>query len=147
VKEIEEDILRENVKYLLDEYYDGNVSEMQRQTGANRSVISELKNGTKSEVNSSTLRHFAEAGININWLLTGEGPHFVIGNEEELKTELKQKQLLVGRTSGAQTGSGCHVSTVGLAKKGNLAESKDYSFCLNSRSITVRSKYFRRGPV
>lgn len=97
MEEIEQDILQENIQYLLDEYYDGNVSEMQRQTGANRSVISELKNGTKSEVNSSTLRHFAEAGININWLLTGEGPHFVIGNEEELKTELKQKQLLENR--------------------------------------------------
>ena len=97
MKEVEEDILQENIQYLLDEYYDGNISKMQRQTGANRSVISELKNGTKSEVNSSTLRHFAEAGININWLLTGEGPHFVIGNEEELKTELEQKQLLENR--------------------------------------------------
>lgn len=97
MKEIEKDILKENIQYLLDEYYDGNTSKMQRQTGANRSVISELKNGTKSEVNSSTLRHFAEAGININWLLTGEGPHFVIGNEKELKTELKQKQLLENR--------------------------------------------------
>lgn len=97
MEEIEQDILQENIQYLLDEYYDGNVSKMQRQTGANRSVISELKNGTKSEVNSSTLRHFAQAGININWLLTGEGPHFVIGSEEELKTELKQKQLLENR--------------------------------------------------
>jgi len=97
VEEIEQDILQENIQYLLDEYYDGNVSKMQRQTGANRSVISELKNGSKNEVNSSTLRHFAQAGININWLLTGVGPHFVIGNEEELKTELKQKQLLENR--------------------------------------------------
>lgn len=97
MEEIEQDILQENIQYLLDEYYDGNVSKMQRQTGANRSVISELKNGTKSEVNSSTLRHFAEAGINVNWLLTGEGHHFIIGNEEELKTELKQKQLLENR--------------------------------------------------
>lgn len=97
MEEIEQDTLQENIQYLLDGYYDGNVSKMQRQTGANRSVISELKNGTKSEVNSTTLRHFAEAGINVNWLLTGEGPHFVIGNEEELKTELKQKQLLENR--------------------------------------------------
>ena len=97
MEEIEQDILQENIQYLLEEYYDGNVSKMQRQTGANRSVISELKNGSKTEVNSSTLRYFAEAGINLNWLLTGKGPHFVISNEEELKTELKQKQLLENR--------------------------------------------------
>lgn len=93
----EESILQDNIKYLVEEYYNGNVSEMQRKTGANRTVISELKNGTKEEVNSSTLRHFAEAGVNLNWLLTGEGPHFIVGKDEELQSEIKQKQLLENR--------------------------------------------------
>ena len=91
-------ILQENVRYLLDEYYQGNVSEMQRTTGVNRSVISELKNGAKEEVNSSTLIRFAESGVNLNWLLTGQGTPFTVQERSELSAELKAKQLLDNRT-------------------------------------------------
>lgn len=90
--------LQENVRYLLDEYYQGNVSEMQRETGVNRSVISELKNGSKQDVNSSTLLRFAQSGVNLNWLLTGKGKPFVVDEETEVSTELLQKQLLDNRT-------------------------------------------------
>jgi len=89
--------LQDNVRYLLEEYYDGNVSEMQRETGVNRSVISEIKNGGKTEVNSSTLIRFAEAGVNLNWLLTGKGRPFVVNEDSEINTELKEKQLLDNR--------------------------------------------------
>lgn len=92
------DTLQENVRYLLDEYYQGNVSEMQRETGVNRSVISELKNGSKQDVNSSTLLRFAQSGVNLNWLLTGKGKPFVVDEETEVSTELRQKQLLDNRT-------------------------------------------------
>ena len=92
------DILQENVRYLLDEYYQGNVSEMQRETGVNRSVISELKNGSKQEVNSSTLLRFAQSGVNLNWLLTGKGKPFVVDDQTEISTELQEKQLLDNRT-------------------------------------------------
>jgi len=92
------DNLQENVRYLLDEYYQGNVSEMQRETGVNRSVISELKNGSKQEVNSSTLLRFAQSGVNLNWLLTGKGKPFVVDDQTEISTELQEKQLLDNRT-------------------------------------------------
>jgi len=84
---------------LLEEYYEGNVSEMQRETGVNRSVISELKNGGKTEVNSSTLIRFAEAGVNLNWLLTGKGRPFMVNEDSEISTELKEKQLLDNRAN------------------------------------------------
>ncbi|MDR8390428.1 hypothetical protein NC796_04690 [Aliifodinibius sp. S!AR15-10] len=90
-------ILQDNVRYLLEEYYEGNVSEMQRETGVNRSVISEIKNGGKTEVNSSTLIRFAKAGVNLNWLLTGNGRPFVVNEDSEINTELKEKQLLDNR--------------------------------------------------
>lgn len=89
--------MQDNVRFLLEKYYDGNVSEMQRETGVNRSVISEIKNGGKTEVNSSTLLRFAEAGVNINWLLTGNGRPFMVDEEAEINTELKEKQLLDNR--------------------------------------------------
>jgi len=92
------EILQENVQYLLEEYYDGNVSEMQRGTGVNRSVLSELKNGTKTEVNSSTLVRFAESGINLNWLLTGTGTPFTASDQEDASAELNARQLLDNRT-------------------------------------------------
>jgi phage repressor protein C with HTH and peptisase S24 domain len=92
------EILQENVRYLLDEYYQGNVSEMQRETGVNRSVISELKNGGKDEVNSSTLIRFATSGVNLNWLLTGKGKPFTADEDTEISEELRQKQLLDNRT-------------------------------------------------
>jgi phage repressor protein C with HTH and peptisase S24 domain len=92
-------ILQDNVRYLLEEYYEGNVSEMQRETGVNRSVISELKNGGKTEVNSSTLIRFAEAGVNLNWLLTGKGRPFMVNEDSEISTELKEKQLLDNRAN------------------------------------------------
>lgn len=91
-------ILQQNVRYLLEEYYEDNVSEMQRVTGVNRSVISELKNGSKEEVNSSTLIRFAESGVNLNWLLTGKGTPFTVTENSEIPAELKEKQLLDNRT-------------------------------------------------
>jgi phage repressor protein C with HTH and peptisase S24 domain len=91
------EILQDNVRYLLEKYYEGNVSEMQRETGVNRSVISEIKNGGKTEVNSSTLLRFAEAGVNLNWLLTGTGRPFMVDEDAEINTELKEKQLLDNR--------------------------------------------------
>ncbi|MDR8393793.1 helix-turn-helix transcriptional regulator [Aliifodinibius sp. S!AR15-10] len=92
------EILQENVQYLLEEYYEGNVSKMQRGTGVNRSVLSELKNGTKTEVNSSTLVRLAESGINLNWLLTGTGTPFTASDQEEA-AELGARQLLDNRTT------------------------------------------------
>ena len=89
--------LQDNVRYLLEEYYDGNVSEMQREMGVNRSVISEIKNGGKTEVNSSTLIRFAQSGINLNWLLTGEGAPFTVNEMADISEELKEKQLLDNR--------------------------------------------------
>lgn len=89
--------LQDNVRYLLEKYYDGNVSEMQRETGVNRSVISEIKNRGKTEVNSSTLIRFAQSGINLNWLLTGEGAPFTVNEIADISEELKEKQLLDNR--------------------------------------------------
>ncbi|MDZ7692081.1 MAG: hypothetical protein U5K69_13280 [Balneolaceae bacterium] len=93
------EILQKNVQYLLEEYYEGNVSKMQRRTGVNRSVLSELKNGAKTEVNSSTLVRFARSGINLNWLLTGTGTPFTASNQEDGAAELDARQLLDNRTS------------------------------------------------
>lgn len=91
--------MQENVQYLLEEYYEGNVSKMQRGTGVNRSVLSELKNGTKTKVNSSTLVRFAESGINLNWLLTGTGTPFTASDQEEASAELGARQQLDNRTT------------------------------------------------
>lgn len=92
------EILQENVRYLLDEYYDGNLSKMERETDVNRSVLSELINGKKEEVNSSTLIRFAQAGVDLNWLLVNIGTPFIANENSDISAELKAKQLLDNRT-------------------------------------------------
>ncbi|MGK7371183.1 MAG: hypothetical protein ACNS64_13315 [Candidatus Halalkalibacterium sp. M3_1C_030] len=93
------EILQDNVQYLLEKYYEGNVSKMQRNTGVNRSVLSEIKNGAKTEVNSSTLVRLAESGINLNWLLTGTGTPFTASHQEDASAELNARQLLDNQTT------------------------------------------------
>lgn len=88
-----------NVRFLLEKYYDGNISKMQRATGVNRSVISELIHGRKEEVNSSTLIRFALAGVDLNWLLIDKGTPFVVNENADNNTELEEKQLLDNRTN------------------------------------------------
>ncbi|MGK7369681.1 MAG: hypothetical protein ACNS64_05655 [Candidatus Halalkalibacterium sp. M3_1C_030] len=92
------EILPQNVRYLLDEYYDGNISKMERETGVNRSVLSELINGKKEDVNSSTLSRFAMAGVDLNWLLLDIGTPFLAKEKSDISAELKAKQLLDNRT-------------------------------------------------
>lgn len=92
------DILQKNVRYLLEEYYEENLSKMERETGVNRSVLSELINGKKEEVNSSTLIRFALAGVDLNWLLLDSGTPFIANENSDISAELKAKQLLDNRT-------------------------------------------------
>lgn len=92
------EILQKNVRYLLEEYYEGNLSKMERETGVNRSVLSELINGKKEEVNSSTLIRFALAGVDLNWLLLDSGTPFIANENSDISAELKAKQLLDNRT-------------------------------------------------
>ena len=68
--------LGKGFSYLIEKMYDGNTTEMERQTGVSRGIISQAISGEKDGVHSSTLVKMYEAGFNVNWLLTGKEQPF-----------------------------------------------------------------------
>jgi phage repressor protein C with HTH and peptisase S24 domain len=63
---------RERLKRLIDEYFDGKASKFARLTGIENSAISRWLSGA-SEPTRRNLLLVREAGINDEWLLTGQG--------------------------------------------------------------------------
>jgi hypothetical protein len=89
--------LAEGFRYLVDKIYNGNVSSMSRHTGVSRAVITEVISGKQSDVNSSTLAKLSQTGVNLNWLLTGEGKPFIelTAGKQELSEDHRVQNHLV----------------------------------------------------
>ncbi|MBN6060440.1 helix-turn-helix domain-containing protein [Aggregatibacter actinomycetemcomitans] len=78
---------------LIIEQFGGSITKFSERSGINYRSVQNYMRGDR-EPNSEAYLKFAQLGININWLLTGEGEMFIGGNLIE-STLTQQEQSLI----------------------------------------------------
>ena len=69
----------------------GNSSEMARRIGIKPTYLAAVMNSEHKGISSTLLKGFANAGVNLHWLVTGHSGMWTNGDERETVTALKEK--------------------------------------------------------
>ena len=69
----------------------GNSSEMARRIGIKPTYLAAVMNSEHKGISSTLLKGFANAGVNLHWLVTGHSEMWTNGDERETVTALKEK--------------------------------------------------------
>ena len=69
----------------------GNSSEMARRIGIKPTYLAAVMNSEHKGISSTLLKGFANAGVNLHWLVTGYSEMWTNGDERETVTALKGK--------------------------------------------------------
>ena len=69
----------------------GNSSEMARRIGIKPTYLAAVMNGEHKGISSTLLKGFANAGVNLHWLVTGHSEMWTYGDERETVKALKEK--------------------------------------------------------
>ena len=69
----------------------GNSSEMARRIGIKPTYLAAVMNGRDKGISSTLLKGFANAGVNLHWLVTGQSEMWTNGVERETVKSLKEK--------------------------------------------------------
>ena len=69
----------------------GNSSEMARRIGIKPTYLSAVMNSEHKGISSTLLKGFANAGVNLHWLVTGQSEMWTNGVERETVKSLKEK--------------------------------------------------------
>ena len=69
----------------------GNSSEMARRIGIKPTYLAVVMNGKNKGISSTLLKGFANAGVNLHWLVTGQSEMWTNGVERETVKSLKEK--------------------------------------------------------
>ncbi len=86
--------INERIKYIIDQYYNGTVSNFAKEVGVTQSTMSQIVSRNKNNPTAATVEKILNASaVNIspNWLVTGRGS--ILLNQEE---ENEVQQLLKG---------------------------------------------------
>ena len=86
---------------LIIEQLGGSITKFSERSGINYRSVQNYMRGDR-EPNSEAYLKFAQLGININWLLTGEGEMFVGGSSTNHLTQQEQALLEDYRESNEQ---------------------------------------------
>lgn len=108
---------------LIVEHFGGGIRYFSEHSGiAYRSVQNYMRG--EREPNSDAYLKFAQLGININWLLTGQGEMFIGGMPESTLTRQEQVLLADYRESNEQGKEAIEKTASALATAATLANSK-----------------------
>ena len=69
----------------------GNSSEMARRIGIKPTYLATVMNSRDKGISSTLLKGFANAGVNLHWLVTGQSEMWTNGVERETVKSLKEK--------------------------------------------------------
>ena len=69
----------------------GNSSEMARRIGIKPTYLAAVMNSEHKGISSTLLKGFANAGVNLHWLVTGQSEMWTNGVERETVKSLKEK--------------------------------------------------------
>lgn len=69
----------------------GNSSEMARRIGIKPTYLAAVMNSEHKGISSTLLKGFANAGVNLHWLVTGHSEMWTYGDERETVKALKEK--------------------------------------------------------
>ena len=69
----------------------GNSSEMARRIGIKPTYLAAVMNSRDKGISSTLLKGFANAGVNLHWLVTGQSEMWTNGVERETVKSLKEK--------------------------------------------------------
>ena len=69
----------------------GNSSEMARRIGIKPTYLAAVMNSEHKGISSTLLKGFANAGVNLHWLVTGQTEMWANGVERETVKSLKEK--------------------------------------------------------
>ena len=69
----------------------GNSSEMARRIGIKPTYLATVMNSRDKGISSTLLKGFADAGVNLHWLVTGQSEMWTNGVERETVKSLKEK--------------------------------------------------------
>ena len=69
----------------------GNSSEMARRIGIKPTYLAAVMNSEHKGISSTLLKGFANAGVNLHWLVTGQSDMWTNGDERESVKALKEK--------------------------------------------------------
>ncbi|HDR1694312.1 TPA: helix-turn-helix transcriptional regulator [Pasteurella multocida] len=86
---------------LIIEQFGGSITKFSERSGINYRSVQNYMRGDR-EPNSEAYLKFAQLGININWLLTGQGEMFIGGTPENTLTQQEQILLEDYRESNEQ---------------------------------------------
>lgn len=103
---------------LIIEQLGGSITKFSERSGINYRSVQNYMRGDR-EPNSEAYLKFAQLGININWLLTGEGEMFVGGSSINLLTQQEQALLEDYRESNEQGKEAIEKTASALAAKIN----------------------------
>jgi phage repressor protein C with HTH and peptisase S24 domain len=84
--------IADRLQNVAEELYSGNKSELAREIGMKPSTFSKYATGSQPP-GRSVLSRLASIGININWLLHGDGPMMAKNGEDTPKMVLRDKDL------------------------------------------------------
>ena len=103
---------------LINEHFGGSITKFSERSGINYRSVQNYMRGDR-EPNSDAYLKFAQLGININWLLTGDGEMFIGGTPESILTQQEQALLEDYRESNEQGKEAIEKTASALAAKIN----------------------------
>lgn len=101
---------------LIIEQLGGSITKFSERSGINYRSVQNYMRGDR-EPNSEAYLKFAQLGININWLLTGEGEMFIGGSSTNYLTQQEQALLEDYRESNEQGKEAIEKTASALAAK------------------------------
>ncbi|KGQ48586.1 DNA-binding protein [Gallibacterium anatis 10672-6] len=108
---------------LIIEHLGGSVTKFSERSGINYRSVQNYMRGDR-EPNSEAYLKFAQLGININWLLTGQGEMFIGGSSTNNLTQQEQALLEDYRESNEQGKEAIEKTASALATATALANLK-----------------------
>ena len=103
---------------LIIEHFGGSITKFSERSGINYRSVQNYMRGDRGP-NSDAYLKFAQLGININWLLTGDGEMFIGGTPESILTQQEQALLEDYRESNEQGKEAIEKTASALAAKIN----------------------------
>ncbi|WP_040977409.1 helix-turn-helix domain-containing protein [Necropsobacter massiliensis] len=108
---------------LIIEHFGDSITKFSERSGINYRSVQNYMRGER-EPNAEAFLKFAQLGININWLLTGQGEMFIGGTPESTLTQKEQTLLEDYRESNEQGKEAIEKTASALAEAKALADSK-----------------------
>ncbi|MDG6235424.1 helix-turn-helix domain-containing protein [Glaesserella parasuis] len=106
---------------LIVEHFGGSIAKFSERSGINYRSVQNYMRGER-EPNSEAYLKFAQLGININWLLTGQGEMFIGGTPESTLTQKEQTLLEDYRESNEQGKEAIEKTASALAGKATFQQ-------------------------